>query len=189
MKRLFLAIDISDEARRVAAAHITELKREFPRVRASWVRPENLHITLKFLGDTDEALAGPVCEALAEAAASWKPFTLEIEETAAFGRRVLSLLVKDETGSLSALKNALDIKLGDLGFETEKRRFTPHLTIVRIRSRKGAGPLIERHIMAKFEPVRLNVSSVALYESSLLPAGSQYTRLLDAVFADHMPGL
>ena len=68
--RLFIAVDISDEARGAAAAHIAELRRRYLGVKVSWVRPENLHITVKFLGETPEDKIDGIKEALAAAAAA-----------------------------------------------------------------------------------------------------------------------
>ena len=83
--RLFIAVDISDEARSAAAAHISELRRGYPRAKASWVRPENLHITVKFLGETPEDKIDAINQTLTAAAAAIRPFGFELSKPGSFG--------------------------------------------------------------------------------------------------------
>jgi RNA 2',3'-cyclic 3'-phosphodiesterase len=176
-KRLFIAVNISDGARQAAAAHIKELRQEFPRIRVSWARPENLHITLKFLGDTPDAVVERLGSAVAKAAARHSPFEIKLSVPAAFGKRVLTIGIADETGGVTALQREIESEYLKLGFEKERRPFRPHLTIARLRDRRGTGELIERHLELKVDPEETKIGDIVLYESELYPAGSRYTVL------------
>jgi 2'-5' RNA ligase len=89
MKRIFIAADISDEVRRAAAAHIENIRRRYRNVRVSWVRPENLHVTVKFLGDVDERRLEAVKAAVSRSVEGIGPFQAALSTPEAFGKRVL----------------------------------------------------------------------------------------------------
>src|SRR5215468_9723068 len=83
-KRLFIAVDISDQAREAAASYVDGLKRDWPDSRISWAKPHNLHLTLKFLGDVEETRIIGLGDAVREVAASIPSFHLEIGGTGVF---------------------------------------------------------------------------------------------------------
>ena len=181
MKRLFIAIDISEEARNVAAKYISALHAEFPHLRVSWERPEKLHITLKFLGRTEDTWIPEIVDALTGIAESHIAFQLDMSGSGVFpsarNPRVLWLGVDDMESKLTELaKNVID-ETGLLGFEPEKKKFNPHLTIARIKEPQAARGLAEKHLQMKYEPVRFKVGHITLYESQLRPTGSIYTKL------------
>ena len=179
--RLFFAVELPREVREAAAAHAARLRRDFPEVRASWPRPESLHLTLKFLGE----VAAPRVESLARAgeaaAADFAPFALTVEAAGAFpprgAARVLWLGVSDDAGRLSKLQQRLEDECAAAGFARESKPFRPHLTLARLRSPHGAGPLSEAHRGAPFGPHSFQVSGFVLMRSELGPGGSRYTPL------------
>lgn len=178
MKRVFFAVDISDAARNAVSAHIAGLRTEFPAVRAGWVRAENLHITIQFLGETDELQIEKATHAANAAAALIQPFGIRIGEPGSFGERVLYISMTDESGGLKLLHHKLEAELVAEGFKTEKRQFKSHLTIARIRSPKGIKPLLDRHRSAMIEPIDFSVTELILFESTLTPTGAQYRPLV-----------
>lgn len=180
MKRIFVAVDISREARRKVSDYIEELKTEFATVRVGWEKPEKLHLTLKFLGDTNKNQLKTISEIVGEIADQIPPFGLQIAETGGFPSaekaRILWIDAKDETGSLARINEILETKCAKIGFAKEKRNFKPHLTIARLREPEKSRRLIERHLEKEFEPVGFEVGEILIYESRLQPAGSIYEK-------------
>jgi RNA 2',3'-cyclic 3'-phosphodiesterase len=183
-KRLFIAIDISAEACRAAASYIDSLKRAWPDYRISWTKPENLHLTLKFLGDTEEAKIDAVGNALINAVAAVSKFQIEIGETGVFPSprkpKVLWLGISDISGNLKKATHGIEKNCAEIGFPEDERDFSPHLTIGRVRDPRSAREMARAHIRNEFEPVRFDVSRVVLYESKLGSGGSVYTPLIRA---------
>jgi 2'-5' RNA ligase len=183
-KRLFIAIDISEEARVAASAYINRLKNEWPDCRISWIKPENLHLTLKFLGDVEERRIIEIADAVRKATAGALNFQLEVSGTAVFPSarkpKVLWLGFKEESGNLERLTERLEEKCEEIGFPIDERKFSPHLTIGRVRDPRSARLLAGSHVKNEFDSVRFNVNQVVLYESKLDPNGSIYTPLSSA---------
>ena len=179
MKRIFAAVDISDEARRKVAAYVSDLRSEFPKIRVGWDKPEKLHLTLKFLGDTNEKQLSELEKIVAETSSNINSFNLQIAETGVFPNarnpRVLWIDVQDESGNLSKINERLETECAKIGFAREKRAFVPHLTIGRIREPHRAKDLASKHLENIFEPIEITVSEIVIYESQLLPSGSVYS--------------
>ncbi len=181
MKRIFTAIDISDEARRQVSDYIADLRAEFPNVRVGWDKPEKLHLTLKFLGDIEEPQLHKLTEAVNETAKQISDFKLKILKTGAFplkkNARVLWLGVEDEKESLQKLNQILEAECESKGFDREKRNFKAHLTIARLREPQNLKELIERHLQKDFESREFSVSEVVIYQSLLQKTGSVYAKV------------
>jgi RNA 2',3'-cyclic 3'-phosphodiesterase len=179
MKRIFVAVDISEEARRKAAAYIEALRGEFRTVRVGWDKPEKLHLTLKFLGDANENQLRDLEKTVEEISTRHSKFKLRILETGIFpgarNPRVLWIDVRDETQSLVKINNFLEAECEKIGFARERRKYVPHLTIGRVREPQKARDLAKKHLENKFEPVEFDVSEIVIYESELLPTGSVYS--------------
>lgn len=176
-KRLFIAFDISERARRIAADHIDHLKRETPVKGIGWVRPENLHVTVKFLGETDETRIPQLIDKLKEIIDLSPQFNVHLSGPEILGKRVVSLRIAAENETAYALRDQIEAGLAALGFTPEDRRFHPHLTLGRIRDPRAASGLATQHLQTKIEPVEFGVREIVLYESELKPAGSVYTKV------------
>ena len=176
--RVFCAVDLSEEVRARAAGHAAELRRAFPEARASWERPEKLHVTLKFLGEVEPARVADLSQAAGRAASVVSPFELAIGGAGAFpprgAPRVLWLGVADASGGLARLHGRLEDECAAEGFARERRPFSPHLTIARLRDPRTSGPLAAAHAAAGFADVAFNVSELRVVRSLLEPAGSRY---------------
>lgn len=177
--RTFIAVETSEETRSRAASLCDRLRTSGMRV--TWTRPENMHLTLKFLGDTEEALLANVKETVANVAASLGPFSVRFRGAGAFpdARRPQTLWigVSDGQDSLVELATRIDDALHALGIPREKRRFTPHLTIGRVRSgsaaeQKSLGDMIRKH--AEFDAATAEIRQVLVMASQLSPAGATY---------------
>jgi len=170
--RLFFAIELTDSARR----EVDLLQRRLLRSHANvqWVKPENLHLTLKFLGEVEETRLPELRQAAEEATASFSPFLISLEGVGAFPGarhpRVIWVDVREGRETVIRLARALEETCGRLGFPTEERPFSPHLTIG--RSRSLSEPLSAPPFKTN-EPIR--VDRLVLFQSKLSPRGSVYT--------------
>jgi 2'-5' RNA ligase len=183
-RRIFVAIDISQTVRTACGRHIDNLRNSYPDVRVGWENLEKLHITMKFLGNTDAPLYGELQTGLAEIAAKHSPFSLRISRPGVFPRasrpRVLWIGLDDRPGAVMPLYAELENLCEKLGYARELKAFRPHITIGRVRDPDKASALAEAHLRAKLEPVEFEVSDIVIYESNLQPTGSVYSVLSTA---------
>lgn len=174
--RLFVAADIPDGVRTRLAGCQNRL-RDLP-LPVRWTRPEGIHLTFFFLGETPvDRLAG-IQTAVAGAAGASDAFRLEAHGVGAFperGRpRVIVFGVGGDLDAASRLKRGLDVALGALGFRPDERAFHPHLTLGRTRDGPAGdwktGLAGERDA----EGGAFEVDHLVLFESQLGPGGSRY---------------
>jgi RNA 2',3'-cyclic 3'-phosphodiesterase len=181
-KRIFVAVDISDDARRRVSAYAETLRRDFPNLRVGWEKAEKLHLTLKFLGETNENQLNDLIGVIEKTARQISDFKLQISDTGVFpslrNPRILWLGLKDSSGSLSRINEILESECENVGFTREKRNYKAHLTIARLREPRDSKQIAQKHLENKFEPVEFNVSEFVVYESKLQPIGSIYTAIL-----------
>lgn len=134
--RSFIAIPLPQEGIAVLEETVQGLDAEFGKC-VRWVRPEGMHLTLKFMGDIPAALVERVLEALPQVTAGFSPFGLTIAGLGVFPNprrpRVLWAGVQGDLETLSALQLAVDDAVGNLGLPKEMRAFSPHLTLGRVR--------------------------------------------------------
>ncbi|OLE52031.1 MAG: 2'-5' RNA ligase [Acidobacteria bacterium 13_1_20CM_3_53_8] len=179
--RMFCAVPLSEDVRESVARYIESLRHLAPDVRASWDRPEKMHITLKFLGDIEASRVEALSRAAERAAREVEAFILLITGAGVFPARglarVLWLGIEDETGSLARLQSALETESEREGFRREERSFHPHLTIARLRKPEGARKIAQLHQDTGFEAVRFPVSELLVIRSELGPQGSRYTEI------------
>jgi 2'-5' RNA ligase len=179
--RLFFAVELPRALKARVGEHIKHLRESFPRVRASWEKPEKIHITLKFIGEVEVSRVEELSRAAERAASTVKQFELTINTPGSFPPhgtpRVLWLGVEDPSGQFSKLQHALEDEAARAGFPREQRPFKPHLTLARIRVPQGARELAAAHRETPFEPQSFNVSELVLMRSELGPGGSRYTPL------------
>ena len=190
MKRIFTAIDISEEVRARVSESVETLGREFPNIRVGWEKPEKLHLTLKFLGDINEIQLRNLTYAVAQTAKQIANFNLQIVGTGVFpsmrNARILWLGLKDEKGNLTHLNEIFENECENLGFTREKRNFKPHLTIARLREPQKSRELSEKHLSNNFQSEGFNINQIVIYESVLKPTGSVYTVVSSHKFSDNL---
>ena len=179
--RVFIAIELPKEVRDKIAAHVTRLRQLEPDAGASWTRPENIHLTLKFLGDTPRTQIDKLSEATSRAVAPFPPFKIGVARSGAFPPRscpkVLWVGIDDSEGKLATMQARLDEECSLVGFQKESRPFRPHLTIARLRKPQDARTLATAHKQIQFETMQLDVSEVVVIRSELSSAGSKYTAI------------
>lgn len=153
-----------------------------------WVRPEGIHLTLKFLGDVNPSDMQSVHQVILETVPRFSPFSFSVGGLGCFPNvrhpRVIWIGVEERSGELAALTEELEQAFAVQGFERENRRFHPHLTLGRIR--RGVGQAERRAIGETLDRVEgftlgdVRVNEVCLFRSELKPSGAVYTRLLTA---------
>lgn len=147
----------------------------------AWVRVENLHVTLRFLGAVDETTLGRAREALAEAAGDVAPFRLDLAGFGGFpsasSPRVIWVGVRDGAEPLVTLYARLEAALARRGLPPEGRAFHPHVTVGRAREPRGV-PGLAGCLEASGEPLgETRVDAVHLMRSDLDPGGARYSVL------------
>jgi RNA 2',3'-cyclic 3'-phosphodiesterase len=179
--RTFCAIELSNEVRTQLHEHVRRLREAIPEASASWSRPENVHLTLKFFGNVPKEKLTRISGAAARVASGFSPFAIRIGGTGVFPRRsrpqVLWVGVEDSTGRLSDLQQRLEEEFAREGFPKEARGFRPHLTIARLRRPEDARELAEAHIQTKFNLIEVPVNEIVVFRSELSPKGSRYTSI------------
>lgn len=183
--RLFTAIALSEKQKKEVLILQNRLREYLEGVR--WVRPEALHLTLKFLGETDEAVLPAVKEAMDETTADEGRFSVSLRKSGVFPgpskARVLWVGLDDSAPLVTALAEKLDRNLSGKGFAPEKRPYRPHLTIGRLRY-----PLpkktIEKFISEEnsFQSSPVTAEEIVLFESKLLRDGAVYRPLYCSTF-------
>lgn len=172
--RLFVAVEVSADVQRAVARVIDELKdrveRTAPRARVSWVRPERVHVTVRFIGEADEALARGILAVL-ERPLSTSCFDLTVEGVGSFppGRppRVLWAGLTTGMEHLRAVEQEVRSRLDSLAVATDDRGYHPHLTLARVKHAARIRPetLLRGLKETLFGTVR--VEAVTLFESPL----------------------
>ncbi len=171
--RIFVALELS----RPLKAGILDLIEEMRRrgLKASWSRDATLHLTLKFLGDVEEDVVQDVIEAVGAAAREVPPFSFASRSLGAFPspRRARVVWVGAEPiQELWDIAAAVERELKPLGFPRERRRFSPHITIGRIRDPRGGGD-IEDVLDGLAAPEEIvEVREVRVMRSTLAPGGA-----------------
>ncbi len=181
--RVFIAIDIDEGIRKGLADLQSELqgKVDVKKSDVKWVNPENVHLTLKFLGEIKDEQAVEVCNIVKEVASRHKGFELDIESVGHFGgrsARVLWVGMGAGSDNLCRLAKGVDEQLASAGWPKETREFSGHLTLCRVRNPK-AGIKLAR-ISEDYRDFKLGVvsaDSVSVYQSRLRPTGPVYTVL------------
>jgi|SRR5262245_35244499 len=182
--RLFVAIELGEQVLGEAAKLVDELRkradRRSPKARLTWVRPDRMHLTLRFLGEVSDERAGGVLGAL-RAPIPLAPFEVAWQGLGAFPPegplRVIWVGAGRGRDAVLELEHMVSARLEPLGFEQEARPYAPHLTLARVREAGGlrAIPLFER--IADRSLGTTNVDAITLFQSKLSPKGPTYVSM------------
>jgi 2'-5' RNA ligase len=178
--RSFFAVELSAEV----AAGVRRLQGELTEHAAGvrWIRPEGIHLTLKFLGEIDPDLIEGIVRKAAELVRGLGPFTVGIRGGGGFpsakNPRVIWIGVEDPSGMLKELQARVEAGMEELGFTREGRDYTPHLTVGRLRSGKERGVVAQALDAIRASDLgSMEVREVILFRSHLKPTGAEYTKL------------
>jgi 2'-5' RNA ligase len=175
--RTFICIDLPESLKERIAVLQNELRRID--AQASWVKAENIHLTLKFLGDVPQSKIAGVIAAARHAIGSCSPFQVTVGGAGCFpsprNPAVLWIGLAKLPETLAKLHRALEDELAKEGVAHETKSFKPHLTIARLRNPRNAGRLADAFLSQGFEDESFLVSEVIVMRSQLSPKGSVYT--------------
>ncbi|MBI4654914.1 MAG: RNA 2',3'-cyclic phosphodiesterase [Nitrospirae bacterium] len=182
--RCFISVELPEELKKNIYVYVEKLKAAG--VDVKWVRPENLHLTLKFLGDTTEERLKSINERLISLAKAHDRFYLQISGAGAFPNikypKVIWLGVYDSE-EIIKLQHDIDESMAGLGFEKDDKQFAPHLTIGRVKSMRNKDALIKELITLKeVDFGKIGVINITLMKSELKPGGAEHFKLSEIPF-------
>jgi 2'-5' RNA ligase len=182
MIRTFIAVELPEEVQAAVREAQARLQRARVGVKVAWTKIENLHLTLQFLGDVEGPAVEKISQALAGVAGRQASFDLPVRGAGAFpdGRRARVVWVgcEDSAGKLKTLAVAVQAAMQSLGFAPERREFSAHLTLGRIKFPRPDAALTTALDSLKNQAFgTLRVDTVHLFQSQLHPEGSIYTKL------------
>jgi 2'-5' RNA ligase len=175
--RTFIAIDIK------ASSDLIAFENEFKNIdsKIKIVEPKNIHITIKFLGDTNIKLIEEIYDKIKYSVKEIKPFDITLKGTGVFPDtnyiKVIWVGIKNGI-LLEEISNKIEENLNKIGIEKEKRKFSAHLTIARVKSAKNKDKILK--IIEKYKNYhfgKINVNSIILKKSELTPKGPIYTNI------------
>jgi len=184
--RSFVALELSDEVRERLSALLQRLQRTSAAVK--WVEPENLHLTLKFLGEVPEERIELIAESLRAVAQATEPFSFTVKGVGGFPdlRRPRVLWVGVEaTQPLMRLQQLIERAMEQLGFPPEERAYHPHITLGRVKAMAGMEKV--REILGEYKDAEFGevfVAHLTLFRSDLSREGPTYTPLAKLKFAE-----
>lgn len=185
--RAFIALDLSDELYQQLDSLSKDLIRRLPEVPVRWVPVENIHLTLKFLGDVSLANLEILEKMLETEILNHEPFEISVGDLGAFPseRRPRVIWVGVEAPpELAQMQRAIEAQTTRLGYAADTRPFSPHLTLGRVSRNAKSGEIrkvseaLENHKVGFLGVTRIR--EVHLYRSDLQPGGAVYTRLFSA---------
>jgi 2'-5' RNA ligase len=187
--RAFIAVDLPLDIQDCLGQISSQFKEQMGKVPVRWVSPENIHLTLKFLGDVSLNNIEVLTELLEVEVATIKPFVISVGGVGAFPKlrspRVIWVGI-EAPDELAMLQRGIDTQTARIGYARERRSFSPHLTLGRVS--RNATPQDVRKIGDVLASQKIGFLGVAriravhLFRSDLKPSGAVYTRLFTASF-------
>jgi 2'-5' RNA ligase len=185
--RAFIAVEIPSEIHKAIESKTSSLRAMLDSRLVRWVPTGNIHLTLKFLGDVSPASVEMLSQMLSAEVSQHTSFELKFGGLGAFPNprrpRVIWIGIQ-APAELEALQRGIEAAAATLGYPNEKRPFSPHLTIGRVKQRTGSAGM--QKIRAALEEAQIGslgtaqVKAMHLFKSDLKPTGAVYTRLFSA---------
>ena len=177
--RTFISIPIPNEVRTKKNMLYSTLENSPSKI--NWVKNEQLHLTIKFLGHTPESLFNEIKDGLCNIVSSITPFDLIIDKTGCFPvperPRVLWLGIDGNIKTLINLFVKIENKMDQLGFSREEQDYFPHVTLARVKYPQKYTPDVSIFLNSTYDPIDFKVDRVQFLSSELLPTGTVYTLL------------
>jgi len=184
MKRVFLAIHIKDTV--IISQVINILKSELMAENISWAEPQNLHLTLRFFGPTENSLLKKIENQLEVSLQNQKPFPISFDKLGIFGSKYQPRVLwmgMDRNEHLEKLHETVNKGMEEIGLSSDRQNFVPHITLGRIKklqSKKYFQSVIDRY--KEFGMHEMLIDRVFLYESIMKKSGVEYRVLKEYVF-------
>lgn len=191
--RAFIAVDLSPEVLERLAQVMDGLRQEIGEGAVRWVPVENMHLTLKFLGDVSMSNMGRLKEIIRTSAAGCPVFALSVGGLGAFPSALRARVVwagVEGPPDLMSLQRTIDVETDRLGYASENRDFKPHLTLGRVGRNAGPKDLQKIGQVLKEKKVGFlgvtQVTEVHLFRSDLQANGAVYSRMYSVPLAEKM---
>jgi 2'-5' RNA ligase len=178
--RTFVAIDLEHEVKKNILEFTKRLDSHNPKIR--WVKDQGMHLTLKFIGEIPENKASDIRSVLMGLSQKHEPFPLKLVGTGMFpprsrNPRILWVGV-EENHELMSVQKEVESLLEKLSIPRERRRYSPHLTLGRVKSSQNIQPVLDEMSRNKdTEFGRMDVESITFFKSTLKPTGAEYSTL------------
>ena len=178
--RAFIAISLPSSVKELAL-QVRERFRDCGKT-VRWIDPKNVHLTIRFLGDIPEEKIEPVGQAIEKAVEHFPPFQMKIDGIGAFPNlrhpRVIWMGVAEPTATLIHIEAKISENLAELGLSRDKKKFSPHITLGRVKSNEKKA-LLSKIIQSQELPgcLEIHVKSVELFKSELKPTGAIHSVL------------
>lgn len=177
--RSFIALELTPEVQSQLGQIQSELKKADADVK--WVKPEGVHLTLKFLGNVSLELIEEIKKIIEQLAKNHQAFEMKISQLGAFPTmehpRVIWVGIEQGKEQTQKLAQDLEEHLMQLGFLKEKRSFKAHLTLGRVRSARNRNQLKKLLLSVKFPQTTMQAQTLTLFKSTLTPQGAIYQSL------------
>lgn len=179
--RSFLAFDLPEELAQVVARTSDDLRKT--RLSVRWVHPDNIHLTVVFMGDMEEGSIDAIGDSVRGVCSGYAPFEVMIKGAGYFGSirspRVIWIGMDGNIERMNSFRDSLQKALKPYGIKEEARPFRPHITLGRFRQSSGGGDDLVR-IMSRYKDIespRRMLTDLAFYRSDLKPSGPVYSEL------------
>ncbi|MBN1871192.1 MAG: RNA 2',3'-cyclic phosphodiesterase [Candidatus Omnitrophica bacterium] len=180
--RTFIAIELSKEIKEALKTIEDELQGLIRGIR--WIPPENIHLTLKFLGSIEVQTVEAIKNILSETAKEFKQYKIRLSSLGAFPNparpRVIWVGVGDGSKECVDMAGFIEERASNLGIEKESRTFHPHLTLARVKFLKDKDSVRNAFAKIKITPKEMYVKKITLFQSELIKEGARYTPLWSA---------
>ncbi|OGS21335.1 MAG: 2'-5' RNA ligase [Elusimicrobia bacterium RIFOXYA2_FULL_39_19] len=178
--RIFTAVDISGPVKETILNIQNELKNQLPCVK--WVEKDNLHITLKFIGDIEDNGLEGIKTAISGIAGNFSSFSIHLTDIGLFPNvkfpKIISAKIEKGNDHLKEISGALNTGLAPLGVEAEKRDFAAHLTVARIKDPQKNKDMLDLVTQKKLNiNCSTKINAIMLIQSKITPTGPIYTLL------------
>jgi 2'-5' RNA ligase len=184
MLRTFIAIDLPINILEGITEYTAELREMLPKPLVRWVSSRNIHLTLKFLGDVEESSLQQLADNLVKVTTTYRPFSLSVSGIVAFPSKKRPRVIwigLEAPPALNSMQKGLDVVLTQLGYTSENRTFSPHLTIGRVGQGINGSDMQKIQTLLKSYKVgfigTVVVKTVKIFKSDLRPGGAVYTGL------------
>jgi 2'-5' RNA ligase len=193
MIRVFLAIELSSDVRKKLSELQQQLRKTLPPI--NWVRPESIHLTLKFLGFVDPSIISQLLSVLKPIGKKQHVFSIDVHGLGVFPQvkhpRIFWIGLTGNTQALQELVLEIEAALEPLGFPPEEKAYHPHLTLARIKRENATvgSALLENQVLEKDQHLgTLTIDRFTLIQSDLDSSGARYTSLWTVPFSEIPPG-
>lgn len=186
--RLFIALPLPQEIVQFLGNIVADFRQKPGKVK--WVNPKNIHLTLKFLGETDNGKVEAISRSIKNTAGKHPSINNIIDKIGGFPNlrrpKVIWAGLTDNIDKLEDLASDIDSEMTELGFEKETRKFKSHLTLGRVKDNRDMSDLAKYLESYQIQPMAVLFDKIVLFKSTLTPAGPIYERMFEAGLGQHI---